>query len=456
MLKVSLENYILHENDSYDKFIRRLDCTKYKALFVISSDKKFLGTVTEGDSRRYIIKARQNPKIVKDFYNKNSVCFNLDQRNFDDILKFDTSKGEIPVLNKNNEIVDVYSDSAVFPKLSKRVKNSITTIAPTRISFAGGGSDLANWFKNRTGFTINLAIQKYAMVVIEPRTDKKIYISSFNTGEELLLELDELEKYQGKILKLVVNAIKKFSLDFGFNLSINCDFDPGTGLGGSSSLTVALVKALSELSNFEMTKDEIYKLAYEIERVDTNILGGWQDFIPAAFGGLCYTKYTRSGISVQKLALDQPKLDLLSTALFIVRVGEQRQSSEVHEQLLKNNKEIEYTEKMSRIIGLVDKCLDIFGLSKWDQLGNLMHEGWLHKKAMGSQISNQTIDNMYDLLLNSGADGGRLLGAGGSGFLLMFVPMSAHLRFFSACKASNIQVERIRIDTGGTRVIGNI
>ena len=377
MTNPEIQKHLISVDETYGNFIRIIDESKIKALFVVNELQQFLGTVTEGDLRRYIISNDKQPQFVREFYNKNSVSIRENEQNFNIIYEHDISKGAIPVIGKDETVVDIFSGNSVITKLKYSLKKPFTVIAPTRISFAGGGSDIGKWFKNFTGLTLNLAIKKYARVFLCPTDGDLVSIKSINTSERLSLRIDELESYTGEKLRLVVNCIKKFNITAGFDMQINCDFQPGTGLGGSSALTVALLKALSHYSDTDLASDEIYKFAYDVERNDTGILGGWQDFIPATYGGLCYTRYKKDGVFVQQIALDQAKSDFLSSTLFLVKVGDSRSSSDIHASISSTMKTTSYIKNMENIIDLLMKALTslvaIVGLSWvlcWTKDGN--------------------------------------------------------------------------------------
>jgi D-glycero-alpha-D-manno-heptose-7-phosphate kinase len=454
MSKLDVQEYLISHDETYKNFIRKIDVSKHKALFVVDESQKFLGTVTEGDLRRYVIANDKQPSFVHEFFNRNSVSVRENERNFDLVYEHDISKGAIPILGNDDTIVDIFTGDSVISKIMHGVKKPFTVIAPTRISFAGGGSDIGKWFKHHNGRTLNLAIKKYARVSLSPIDEKIINIHSCNTSETLHLKSGELECYSGKKLRLIVNCIKKFDIKSGINIQISCDFPPGTGLGGSSALTVAVIKALSHYTDTGLSADEIYKLAYDVERNDTCILGGWQDFIPATYGGLCYAKYKREGIFVQQIALDQSKNDFLSSALFLVKVGNSRSSSDLHAKISDEMKRTSYIRNMENIIGLVDESVDIIGRDNWAKLGSVLDKGWQYKKAMSAQITNKLIDDTYKQLTLAGATGGRLLGAGASGYLLMFVPLDRQVSFLRFCEDNKFNIERIHIDTHGVRLLG--
>ena len=236
------------------------------------------------------------------------------------------------------------------------------------------------------------------------------------------------------------------------DITVYCDFNPGTGLGGSSSLVVALVTALSEVFNFKFTNKQLIKFCYDIERNMLGIQGGWQDQIAAVHGGLCVTYFENGDFGTHKIDISQNYTDFLNSALFLLPIGNKRESSKIHEQQKLASKKINYHKKMQDIVQLANQCAEMIGQENLEGFGDILHNGWLLKRGLGDFISSKEIDETYDKLCNFGAHGGRLLGAGKSGYLLCYVRPEMQSQFLSKCIENNIRIERVNIDTKGARI----
>lgn len=433
-------------------FLKRIQEKKSNVFFAIDNNQNFVGAITEGDFRRFVIKNGFVPQTIKKVINKSAYFILENDLKSSNSTIIDTSKGEVPIINDNNKIIDIYPNS-VSPTISRNLTTKVVAIAPTRISFAGGGSDLNYWFKNNRGCVVNLAIGKYARVSIIRNFTNYINVSSLNTSEDLRLNLKDLKSYKQKKLFLVIKCLQKFQITDGIDLKIFCDYEPGTGLGGSSSLTVAIIKALSKLFHFELSNKKLVEISYEIERNEAGISGGWQDQIVAINGGLCITNFSSNNINTHKIALTQKYEDYLNSSLFISRIGKSRKSAVIHNSQEAISNQISYHKNMKAIVELADKCASLIGEEKIDELGKILHEGWHLKKNIGEFISNTEVDKRYEILLKFGAQGGRLLGAGASGFILVSVDPSIQGSFLSMCKNHQIPIERIEIDTFGARTI---
>ena len=437
---------------SVKEFLRIIDNSVLKLVVVCDENQKLIGVATEGDLRRYYLQFDHFPNTVGDFYNKAPHFEKNNSHITDGKAIFDLSRGGIPIVDGFGKFLGL--KEGFTSKNSDRLK-SVYCIAPTRISFAGGGSDLNSWSSNNRGRVVNLAINKYARVHIKRNYLKSLRIRSVNTMETLELPIANLSEYSQDRLALVIAVLKSISINEGFDIEIYCDFESGSGLGGSSSLVVALINAFTALYKVNLKDNDLVKLAYKIEREDAGILGGWQDYIPAVFGGLNIINFDSSGFKTYNLNISERSKHYLNTTLFISRIGTQRSSSAIHKMQANHRNTFSYHEKMSSIVKIADNCVDILGNTDYSQLGDILHKGWLLKKSLGDFISNQEIDERYEKFQNFGAEGGRLLGAGGSGFILVSVPVENQFKFINNCRKDNVPIERVEISTSGVRCVVN-
>ena len=217
---------------------------KLKTILVVDADGRALGTISDGDLRRYLLKHYKPPSDLSEIMQTNFFHVfeteNIEKR----VLAFDLSKGVVPIVDKDMVIVDVYDGQRRVIEPMINVIKSFTSIAPVRISFAGGGSDIASWFKKHNGKCINAAIDTYARVNFELRDDNNFHIKSVNTKEDMLLSRQELFEVESK--NLVLNCLRKFPDLPNVNVTIYCDFPPGSGLGGSSKSLCGSASRLRE------------------------------------------------------------------------------------------------------------------------------------------------------------------------------------------------------------------
>lgn len=441
---------ILEETKVVDLF-SIIQHTKIKTFFVVNNEDKLLGVVTEGDLRRYFVEKMNFPEMIGPVINRYPITYQQEELEKLKFLKLVWENSKIPVVDKDNTL------KGFFPKTNSELflksKERISIVAPTRITFAGGGSDVGYWFDEREGCVLNLAIAKYARVNISRNYSNEINITSLNTNEKLNINVMEVNDYRASTLQLVVNCLKICKIKDGIDIQIFCDFEPGTGLGGSSSLVIALVKGLTSLFGFEISLRQLIKMAYFIEREESEIAGGWQDQIIAAHGGLCFTEFNNGDFSTKKIKLEQSQFDNLNSCLFLSKIGNSRSSNTIHREQEKNKSDEKYIENISNIVELAKACAQDLSNGNFEALGSTLHEGWMLKKRLGNFISNEKIDQRYKKLIEFGASGGRLLGAGGAGYLLVLVPIVNQQNFLKHCMADNISIDRLAIEPNGVREI---
>lgn len=443
------EERIVYDELQIKDILERIDRYKIKTLFVTDRDYFFKGVISEGDIRRYLIKNKILPTKISEVINKDSIfCFEAD-------LKKPANKKnhllQIPVLTSEYKLLGFIPERNSPGNILET--GQVSVIAPTRISFAGGGSDLNYWFSKHTGCVINLGIAKYARVHVKANYSENVNITSFNTRENLTIKIRDITAYQGTKLNLIIQCLKACSIRDGLDIEIACDFNPGTGIGGSSSLVVALLTALNKLYDKKLLNRELIKLSYNVERKQSGILGGWQDQIIAVNGSLCITNFKEDAFSCYKLDLSDDVVDSLNSQLFLSPIGTTRQSTIIHKTQEKQKNNSTYVSRMKKIVRLAEECSDEIGQQNLCSLGEILHKSWLLKRSLGDFISNKEIDQRYELLRSFGASGGKLLGAGTSGYLLIMVPTEKQTNFLNCVAQSDIPIERVNIDVRGVRVV---
>ncbi|MFA5083882.1 MAG: kinase, partial [Candidatus Paceibacterota bacterium] len=292
----------------------------------------------------------------------------------------------------------------------------IITRTPFRISFFGGGTDYPAWFRNNGGAVLSTSINKYCYITcryLPPFFEHKHRI--IWSKIESVKEIDEIEHP-------VVNAVFKiFNIKEGIEIHHDGDLPARTGLGSSSSFAVGIIHALHALQGKIINKRQLALEAIELEQEILKENVGCQDQAIAAFGG--FNKIEFGGpqkITVNPILLASERMKLFQSHLMLFFTGLSRYASEIAAEQIKNtsNKTIE----LSALKGMVDEAIKILnGTGPLDDFGKLLDESWRIKKTLSSQISNSRIDEIYAAAKEAGALGGKLLGAGGGGFMLFFV-----------------------------------
>lgn len=293
---------------------------------------------------------------------------------------------------------------------------------PFRISFFGGGTDYPVWYRENGGGVISATINKYSYItarVLPPFFEYKYRVRYFQ--QEYAALLSEIEHPS------VRECVKYLKIEDGLEIVHNADLPARSGLGSSSTFTVGMLHALHTLKNYMPTKRE---LALEAIHVEQKLIGeavGSQDQTAAAFGGLNHIQFDgMREIDVNPIIISNERLLDFQDNLLLCFTGFARTASEVAKaQILETPK---LRNELRTIQGLCDEALNCLLSSKasLSELGKLLHEQWLIKRGLTKQISNEKIDQIYDTAIKCGALGGKLLGAGGGGFMLFYAPKDRH------------------------------
>lgn len=294
--------------------------------------------------------------------------------------------------------------------------NMIISKTPFRISFFGGGTDYPAWYGEHGGAVISTTIDKYCYISLRylpPFFEHKHKIVYSNI--ENVKSIDEIQHPVVKAL------LKYFDIKDGMEIHHDGDLPARSGLGSSSAFTVGLLNSLHALKGKIISKFEMAKQAIDVERniIKENV--GSQDQVAVAYGGFNkITFYTNHDFRIAPMTLKRERIVQLEQHLMLVFTGFSRSASEIAQEQIKNipNRKKELTA----IRQMVDCAIDILNSDRdIVEFGKLLHESWEFKKCLSSKISNSKLDDLYKTALGYGAVGGKLLGAGGGGFMLLFV-----------------------------------
>jgi len=291
----------------------------------------------------------------------------------------------------------------------------IITQTPLRISFFGGGTDFKDYYmKNGGGAVLSTAIDKCVFAIIKRRFDEKIYINY--SKKEIVDEVGEIEH------ELIRESMRKTGVEKGVEITTLADTpSEGTGLGSSSSVTIGL---LNLFYLYQAKSQPAEKLAEEACEIEIDILKkpiGKQDQYAAAFGNLNIIRFNPDDtISVEPLVVEEGIKHALEANLMLIYTGMTRNSGEILSEQSKNI--MDRTKVFSEMRDMVDEGKEYLLKGHLDGFGRLLNRGWRLKKSLAHGITNPQIKQMYKTALKAGALGGKICGAGGGGFLLLYCP----------------------------------
>jgi len=320
----------------------------------------------------------------------------------------------------------------------------IISRTPLRISFAGGGSDLPSYYL------------KYGGAVLSTTIDKYIYIAlhRYFYPNQSLLKYSQTEIVSGNDeIKhpLFRECMKRLNVS-GVDISSMADVPAGTGLGSSSAFTVSLLNVLHAFKHSAVSAEYLASTACDIE---INRLGdpiGKQDQYAAAFGGLNFIKFGTDGsVGVEKVVMDPDVKSQLDNNLIMIYTGTKHSASAILKEQGKEMQNLDKQQVMGRMVKMAYELKDVLEHNQIDDFGRILHEGWMLKRSLAGSISNPLVDELYDSGLNAGALGGKLLGAGGAGFVLFYVPEEKQAAFRE--KMSGYTEMPFRFENYGSKII---
>lgn len=320
----------------------------------------------------------------------------------------------------------------------------IISRTPFRISFAGGGSDLPSFYRHEVGAVLSTSINRYMYLAIHPFFEReKIQLKYSKT--ELV---DAIQDIKHPIFREVLRA---YDLK-GVDINSIADIPAGTGLGSSSSFTVGLLNAVRAYLGKATSGEQLAHLACEIELEKVGSPIGKQDQYAAACGGLNFiTFYGDESVNVEKIIMDPVKKQELQDNLLMVYVGGEHSANEI---LKSQSAAMDDRAKFGTQKQMVALAYDLrksLESNSIDEFGRILHEGWLMKKSLTKGISNGSVDALYQRGIESGAVGGKLLGAGGAGFILFYCPKEKQAHFRQ--NMGEMREMPVRFDDFGSKII---
>ena len=289
----------------------------------------------------------------------------------------------------------------------------IITKTPFRVSFCGGGSDMANFYEKYCGCVLSTSINKYCYISIHPYFNENQTLLKYSENELV----DEISQIKHKIFRQVLGDMNVH----GVEITSTADIPGGTGLGSSSTFTVGLLNTLNCYNGKFVSKNKLAALACEVEIEKLGNPIGKQDQYGAALGGLNFIKFNQDGsVSHEPIMMEGKTYKKLQKNLLMFYTGTTRSANTILAEQTKNITSEDKAKNLLKMCGLAKDMKSALESNDISSFGKILDEGWQLKKELASGIANPAIDEAYDIAMKNGALGGKLLGAGGGGFLLFY------------------------------------
>lgn len=320
----------------------------------------------------------------------------------------------------------------------------IITRAPFRVSFCGGGSDIPSFYEQYGGCVLSTSIRKYMYLTIHNYFHKDQIVLKYSKTETVNDYRDIEHRYFRQCLE-------DFQIT-GVEISSMADIPAGTGLGSSSSFTVALLQLLYTYRGEYVSK---YKLAKDACEVEIGKLGepiGKQDQFAAAFGGLKFYEFCPNGfVNVEPIIMARDSYSVLENNILMFYLGGVHSASQILREQSANVRSVDKAKVQQKMCGLTRTLKEELQKNNVDAMGELLHENWSLKKTLAAGISNPAIDDVYDAAMKAGALGGKLLGAGGAGFMIFYVKPERQQSVRNAL--ARLREMEFEIDNSGASIV---
>jgi D-glycero-alpha-D-manno-heptose-7-phosphate kinase len=327
----------------------------------------------------------------------------------------------------------------------------VHAVSPLRISFVGGGTDFPHYYDEHGGAVLSATIDHRVRVTIRPRRDRQVTVRSLDLGHLVEYHLDEGPEYDG-MMDLAKAAIDRIGVAGGIDVAIRSDAPAGSGLGGSSALVVAVVAGLAALGGLSMTADELARLSYSVERGDLGISGGFQDQYAAAFGGFNLIEFERERVRVTPVRLARGTIAELETNLLLCYTGSVRRNVGIIDRQIALWREGREETRMGlkELHELAYVMREAIEAGDADELGARLRDAFESKMRMNPSITEDTpVEHMLELAREAGATGGKMCGAGGGGYLLLYCRPAAQPRVRARLAELRCQFAPFRFDPHG-------
>ena len=328
--------------------------------------------------------------------------------------------------------------------------------APVRISLAGGGTDLPAYYEQFGGVVLNCTINKYFYVFLNVAEADILQITSSDYRTFYRHDEQAGLLWDGD-LRLPRAILSHFGVKRGLSMFLASEIPPGTGLGSSSTVAVAIVKAISTALGLYFDPSELAKVACYIELEKLGEPIGKQDQYAAAFGGLNWIEFNAHGVRVEPLSIPLQIRCRLERNLLLFFTGSSRSASRILEKQGESSRQQDrkVLEALHTVRAMAYEARDALERSDLRALGELLHENWVQKKQFANGVSNRAIDEAYELARSAGAVGGKITGAGGGGFLLLYCEPADQEGVTQALEAKGLKRMDFRFEYSGARVLMN-
>lgn len=446
-MNTNLNKFLISANSPVRDALLQISANHHGIVIITDECEEVVGVATDGDIREKLIGGVTLDDAVELCANPNFVW--ADQATPREILlkQLDHSIKVIPLLDEKRHLTGIISRDSLPVQVEERIYARARS--PVRISFGGGGSDLTHFFAGEGGAVINTTISLYSHATLRIRSDEQIVIHSLDLGETLHAKtLQEVFTHSGSF-GLIQALLKVVHPDFGFELYLHSDFPMNSGLGGSAVVASAVLGCFNQFRQDQWDLHELSELAFQAERLHLGVAGGWQDQYATVFGGFNFMEFRMDQNIVHPLRIHPDSLLELEESLILCDTGISHDSGNIHQDQKIQMEQEKIFKHVQTNVELTYQIRNHLLRGRLLQFGQSLNEAWQLKRQFSSKISSKTLDEIYDSALQNGAIGGKLLGAGGGGFFIFYVPPFQKHKLIKNLQAKGLNIVPFRFDQDG-------
>ena len=427
----------------------RIEANHHGIILTSNASDVVTGLATDGDIRRKLLEGASLDDPIASCTNSEFVW--ADQATSRELLlkQLDHRIRVIPVLNAARRLVGIVSRDHLPMQVEERTYARARS--PVRISFGGGGSDLTHFFAGEGGAVVNTTISLYSHATLRVRSDERVIIHSRDLGESLYADNLQGALAQSGRFGLIQALLKAVHPDFGFELYLHSDFPMNSGLGGSAVVSAAVLGCFNQFRQDRWDLHELAELAFQAERLYLGVAGGWQDQYATVFGGFNFMEFRMDQNIVHPLRIHPDILLELEESLILCDTGTPHDSGDIHQDQRLQMQQEDIRQKVQSNVELTYRMRNHLLRGRLLQFGQSLHEAWQFKRQFSDKISNARLDKIYEDALDQGAVGGKLLGAGGGGFFLFYVPPFRKHDLIQNLEANGLNIRPFRFEQEGLR-----
>jgi D-glycero-alpha-D-manno-heptose-7-phosphate kinase len=444
---VNLKLFLIPEDAPIREALIRIEANHYGIILTTNPLGVVTGLATDGDIRRKLIEGASLDDAVAPCANPSFTCGDPSTPRELLLKQLDDRIRVIPLLNEVRMLTGIVSREH-FP-MKGQERTFARACSPVRVSFGGGGSDLTHFFENQGGAVINATISLYSHATLRIRDDEQVIIHSRDLGESLYAkDLQEALSRKGQF-GLIQALLKIINPDVGFELYLHSDYPMNSGLGGSAVMSAVVLGCFNQFRQDQWDLHELAELAFQAERLYLGVAGGWQDQYATIFGGFNFMEFRMDQNIVHPLRIPQDVLLELEESLVLCDTGTDHDSGDIHHDQRQQSEKEDINQKVKSNVELTYKTRNHLLRGRLLQFGQSLHEAWQLKRQFSGKISNDRLDKIYQDALDHGAVGGKLLGAGGGGFFLFYVPPFSKYKLIDSLEAAKLKIQPFRFEHEG-------